>query len=164
MKVYITSRGSYSDYELDRVFATEELALDYLAFYEATKGVDRPNIEVIEAEVLEAPLTARPRYEMTSTWQEIPRAYSWQKIVNGWVEPLERTYAQILGDSPAIYKDDPREEIHISVEDNKALGAGYLATYGVEVRVSVTGWDRERVRKVFGEVKAQQAAELEGIG
>lgn len=157
MKVYVVTRGSYSDYQIDRVFATRQLAGTWI---DVMKGHDRLNDEIEEFDVFEALPDVRRRYYIQSSWLDQRRS---KTGVAEWTEPVEQSEWQVLLDHPHYLYDDLSREIKVRVDDESNRDQAYRDKWGVGLHITVTGWDQERVRKAFGEVKAFETAKMEGF-
>lgn len=132
MKVYLASSGSYSDYRVLGIFAREEDA----EAYELSEDVE-------EYEVHEGPQEVRawrklnwypdqpePEYETNWSWGPC-------KTPN----PYEDTHPERRD-----YDGRPNRVEHRWTRYRGERGSGHL---------EVCGWDIERIRKVFGELRAQ---------
>ncbi|MBG0828536.1 hypothetical protein HS041_12230 [Planomonospora sp. ID67723] len=129
MKVYLATYGSYSDYEVRRVFARREDA----EAYELADDVEEFEVEAGPVET---------RFWHTLDWypgdpderQYEARPGRFHTIVN----PRE------ICSLPRDYDGHPRRIEHRW--SPRPIGLGCL---------SVGGWDIERVRKVYGELRAE---------
>jgi hypothetical protein len=133
--IWAVSSGEYSDYGVEAVFATKELAEEYVRiFIENTSrlsyGDDR-------------------RVEEFTYYDELP---DWKVIL---------VARQTIGASPREYV----ERTQVSWEGETQIKAdlwehqGYDADRGLAIDIHVEGTDHQRVRKVFSEKLAQAKAD-----
>jgi hypothetical protein len=133
--VYIVTSGSYSDYTIEHVFATEELAQDYCD----KLGGDNPGIEAYEVKT--NPVERRVLYRLNwYTWLE-------DRPGDGLACPNPYIYSSVTD-----YEPGP----HFSVT------SWATDSHGRDL-LSVEAWAEERLMKIYGDEKAQYLARKEGI-
>jgi hypothetical protein len=135
MKVYLATSGSYSDYRVRGVFAREEDA-------EAYELAD----DVEEFDLKEGPQEVRSWH--TLRWE--PHRPEPDYVVNfSWSPPEgSRIPNPSEGDRPERRDYDG----HPNRVEHRWVGYPGSGTYGALV---VGGWEIERIRKVFGELRAE---------
>lgn len=127
MKVFVATSGEYSDFRIQHIFANREDA-------EAYEGAD----DVIEYEVLEAPVERRPWHEII--WSpKIP-----DRPGDGFAMANPHYAAW-----PRDYTGDPGYATH------------HWASRRQEVVLCVQGWNPDRVHKVYSEQRAKYLASQE---
>lgn len=155
-KVYVVTTGSYSAYGIDRLFASRELAEEWM-----NKDIDfkRDYNDVEEFVVLEAVPEMRRILTMHSYWVDaLYGAKRW--FITG----------ETLGwslDEEWFSWSIPDDGVSISSAEVRIMDPGpedrYVVENGRRVDIYVEGVDHDKVRKVFYDTKAQKAAELEGL-
>lgn len=133
MKVYLATRGEYSDFRVCHVFAKREDAEAYAL------GDD-----VREMELREAPVEVRTWHELWwySARPDEERDPSGHRSAN----PCETS-------DQRDFDGDPRHAEHRWNKDHN----------GVRTTLIAGGWDRDQVRKVYSEQRAQHLAKAQGI-
>jgi hypothetical protein len=143
MKVYLATSGSYSDYQVHHVFAREEDARAYTArLYDG---------DVEEYELHEGPIEVRTWHTLYwATWQPDSQP-SAGRLGNPW------TYSH---GCPMDYDGNPRH-IEIDWRDMPQFKEGE----GLQIckQLQISGWDPDRIRKVYSEQRAQFLAQREGV-
>jgi len=133
MKIYLATRGEYSDYGVCHAFTKREDAEAYAL------GDD-----VREMELSDSPVEVR-------TWHTL-----WWDSRRPDEERDPRAMRQANPYESSESRDfdgDPRHAEHRWNKDHN----------GVRSTLSVGGWDRDQVRKVYSEQRAQHLAKAQGI-
>lgn len=138
MKVYVATRGSYSDYRIVGMFAREEDA----AAYELGEDVE-------EFEIHDGPQEVRNWY--TLTWYPDKP------------EPEYPTPAGYFTGTPAGTRANPYEDRYPERRDfdghSRTVEHRWSRPYGLLETatgvLSVSGWEWEKIRKVFGDLRAE---------
>ncbi|MGH3203511.1 MAG: hypothetical protein ACRDP5_15870 [Streptosporangiaceae bacterium] len=127
MKIYIATRGEYSDYRVCHAFARREDAESYQV------GED-----VLEMDLHDGPVEVRYWYDLD--WRaDLPA----RREIKG------------LGRVPNPYTSS---ELRDFDGDGRHVEHTWTGRY-----LNVQGWDRQLVRKVYSEQRAQYVARQEGI-
>ena len=133
MKVYLATAGEYSDFRGCHAFAKREGAEAYAL------GDD-----VMEMELHDGPVEVR-------TWHTL-----WWDSARPDEERDPRGYRQANPYESSESRDFDGAPRHAEHRWNKDHN-------GVRSTLSVGGWDRDQVRKVYSEQRAQQLARQQGI-
>jgi len=141
VKVWLVTSGIYSDYKVERVFARKEDAEMYVTGVPSDDDdeYDSDGRRVDEYDLIES---LGDRVEVLELHEEVIGAHP------GDLRETVRTYwtvpdADEIKALPACKCYDPRK-----------------SKYSSAIRVSASGTDHERVRKVFSEKRAQAVAML----
>lgn len=134
MKVYLATRGEYSDYQVCHAFARREDAESY-------KLADN---DVLELELHDGPVEVRRWYQLT------------------WRADRPDGDGMALG-NPYTYAGEERDfdgnEKHVEHRWSKA----HMQEIEGNAHLQVGGWDLALVKKVYSEQRAQYLARREGI-
>jgi hypothetical protein len=134
LRVYLATSGEYSDYHVNYVFARKEDASAYIAHLQ--------DGHVEEYDVREGPIQRR----------------TWYRLI--W-----RTDTGDRGASPPVGLANPSEHAEYRDFDGRVNYAEHqwvVRIDGVSV-LHVSGWDLERVRKVYSEQRAKHEAQKAGL-
>jgi len=138
MKVYVATHGQYSDYRICHVFRNREDAEAY---------ADSDNVE--EYELLEGPVERR----------------AWHRLYWHAGQP-DQDPGGVRAGNPWMFSDhhdfdgDPRRVEH-KWTSRRAVNADDVV-FDMPV-LTVEGWDRDRVLKVYSEQRAQHLARQQGV-
>lgn len=153
-KVYIVTTGCYSDYGINRVFTSEQLAQEYAARCNVvgrTSDFEFSRVEEYDIETELPSITSSARLGAKAVTIYIRSATVWD---NKWQQPVED---EPTGETVFVPLSDPPPKLNVNI-DRRKNGAGNNV-----VHMEVRGPDYERVRKVYGERLAQERALLLGI-
>lgn len=143
-KVYIVTRGSYSDYRIVAVFANEEVANEFVKRNESNGWGDPPEVEEWEF----------------YTGDEYPIELVTRKFYTGSVEiktVIDRGYHQ---DHP-LHKKFVIQKPHFGEHYN--CNKDFAVVVNNFDRYYVLGIDEERVRKATFDWYYKKKAEIEGL-
>jgi hypothetical protein len=149
-QVWLVSSGEYSDYSVDRLFATKELADEYVS---ARGWRDLEEYGALQVEEESKPLITEVSEPVL--WLQVRGSVGWVT----WKSPSWNT------------GEDPTEEQHAwfpGIDEGpgpKACEARQTVWEYEHPNVSlwVEGYDIERVRKVYSERRAQILADFDAI-